>query len=320
MSDSVAAEQTQETGQQSSAGVPPSGPQPGQAAENSNDEAAAPQGAGPKGLKGAGLRYTDADDVPDWAKGKTADEVLDMAQTLYKAVLNNQPAQETPKPEMPQSQPMQQPNGQSVAPPEPDLAYTNPAEYNARLQAWMQSQMQTQFQTQAAPFAQGLSEIAKAESMRDARYADVWRRYGPEIEAEVASLPAQMKTQPRFWNDAASLIAGRHMEELFKERAASQRPADSGTLETGGSVAAPGQQNATDKLAELFRDDHPAVERFKRLKWGAEQVRVKARTMGYTPDQYAEILLKGKTGGHIYTHGSPKEAAEMTHAVQAGIV
>src|SRR5688572_18952814 len=126
---------------------PPSEPQLGESVSNEPVETK-------KGLKGSGLRYTEADGVPQWAIGKTADELLDMQMSVYDKVMTNAsvytptPAVTQPyQPYTPQSQP--QPGG---GPPDPALSYTKPEEYNRQLSAWQQEQMQQTFAINAAPF------------------------------------------------------------------------------------------------------------------------------------------------------------------------
>lgn len=251
-------------------------------------------------MRGAGLRYDPTDSsVPEWARGKTADEILALSQTFYNAAMTGSgaPAQ----PQAPQQAPT--PTAQSPAPdnmqtprlPSPDLQYNDPAEYERQMQAYISATNQQALSQFAQPFIVQQSQLARAEARRDSRLGPIWDKYAGEIDAQMASVPMQHRTVDA-WQMAAKIVAGDHLDELASERAAqlAARP-DTGTVSSGDNLVPAGsEQGAADAIAELFRDDHPAIQRFKKIGKRADDVRKHAIAMGHTPEKYAE-MLKNRT-------------------------
>jgi len=252
--------------------TPPLEPQPGIPAE-------------PRGLEGSGLKF--GDDAPEYARGKTADELLEMTQTLYQTMQNtnfNATPAPTPVPVAP-VQPV--PAAPVGGPPDPALIYTDAPEYQRQMATYIQTSQQAQNQLQAQPLFQSNAEMAKLESQRNPLYANVWKRYGPMIEAEAAPLPLQMKTSPKFWNDAAALIKGRHSEDIFKDRLAASNT-DTGTMSVDGSVSAPSQGFASP-VEKAWQDNADWILQFKRLPgMTLSKIRERIQTLGHTEESYVK--------------------------------
>lgn len=233
-------------------------------------------------LRGAGLKYTSEDNVPSWAVGKTADELLEMTKTLHNTYMHGVPQDEP----APAPAPTMQPN--TPTPPDPNLMFSNPAEYNRQLAEFNQFQINQTFQAQSAPFLQGQIELAKAESRRDPRFAEVWQRYEPEIEAEVARVNPQMKASVKFWNQAAALVKGMHFDELHNSRLSEMRPSDTGTLSTDGNLANTGAySSALSPIEKAWQEDAEWIKPFKRLP-GMSSARLRAQVskMGSSEEDY----------------------------------
>lgn len=261
-------------------------------------------------LKGAGLRYTKEDGVPSWAVDKTADEILEMTRTLHDTYLQGgTPQQQPPTPS--QELPMQHQNGaagNAPVPPDPNLMFTNPSEYNRQLAEWQQHQINQSFQAQSAPFLNGQIELAKAESRRDPRFAEVWQRYEPEIEAEVARVAPQLKTSVKFWNQAAALIKGMHFDELHSAKLQQLRPSDSGTLSTDSGFSGTGSTSSNlSPIEKAWREDADWVKPFKRLPgMSAAKLRAQVARMDSTEEDYV-AHYENKTAFRI--HNSEEELA-----------
>jgi hypothetical protein len=211
--------------------------------------------------------------------------MLEMTKTLYNTMQNQytQP-QQAPAPVAPA--PVQPSSG----PPDPNLIYTDAPEYQRRLGVWQQEQTMQTMQVQAQPMMSGQAEMAKNESKRNAAYTEVWDRYGPEIEAEAAALPLQVKVSPKFWNDAAALVKGRHAEELFKDRMAKAGGGDTGTFASGGMAGGDGtyQSNASP-LAKAWQDDEPWIQKFKRLPdFGLRDLQDRCAQLGWSETDYVK--------------------------------
>lgn len=279
--------------------------------------------------------------MPDWAVGKTADEILKTAEMLYQSVLSgespSQPDQGPQAPVQPTSQPYtqtqtapqaptqpnvnansQQYGANAPTPPDPDLIYTNKAEYQRQLDAYIRHQNQTSVQAASAPILKPLARMARSQSQSDPKFKAVWQKYGPEIDLAIKqNVPEQNRTDPDIWNQAAKLVAGEHWEELAQSRAESvaAQPPDSGTVSGGGVTNAPtnGGRASVDPLSKLFREDHPSVRKFKRLGKNADDLKAHAARMGHSAEEYAE-MLKARAQVSWSAKGEPQTEEEARHA------
>ena len=246
-----------------------------------------------RGLKGSGLRYGESDGVPSWAIGKTGDEVLEMTQTLYNTVMAGGQTAPAPQPvaapvPIPAAAPTQ--GSQALNPPDPNLLYTQPDEYNRQLNVWQKTMTEQTLATASAPLVTGQVEMARAESKRNTSYEEVWEKYAPEIEAEVVHLAPIMKTSPKLWNDAAALIKGRHSEELFKNRLATMQGGDTGTLSTDGNFANIGvAPSELSPIQKAWSEDADWTRQFKRLPgMTLAKLQAQVRVQGNTEEEYVK--------------------------------
>ena len=235
---------------------------------------------------GATPEYKFGPDSPSWAQGKTPEELVQMTESLYTTVQNmqytQQPTPPTPAPAAPVAH---QPTvGTSM--PDPSLAYTDPTQYNTQLSAWQKLETQRMLEQQAQPLMQSNAELAKAESKRNPKYADIWAKYGPEIEAQLATVPMQMRIQPSIWDDAAALVAGRHMEDIYKSRNAASGM-DTGIMSADG-VPGTGTVSSTQSPLEIARAEGADwIQQFKRLPgMSISKLRQRVTQLGYTEDEY----------------------------------
>lgn len=261
---------------------------PEEIVESSSEAPLGTEETTPKSLRGLDLRYTEEDDVPSWAVGKTADEVTRMTEELYSIVQrgdvgsNSNGASETP---MPQETTVSNSDVNS------DLMYSNPAEYTRQLRESIRAEMRQELSGAAGPISTGMSSLAKRQSQADKR--KIWDSYGPEIEAVMANVPVQNHGNVDLWNQAADIVAGRHVEEIARARAEElMSKADSGTLRTSEGSSAPTGATTRSPLQKLFDEKHPAVEAFIRDGIDAKRVEAHAAKMGHSPEAYAELLQK----------------------------
>jgi len=196
-------------------------------------------------------RFRAEDGVETWMIGRTASEVAQIAGRTVRDVMNAMP--QTP-PQPPQATQSRAQNGE----PDPELLITNPEEYHRQSQAYNRASVDAQVAAYAAPFTQSTSELARDASARDTRWTDVWRRFGPEIDALVATNTVQnpvARTQKSLWDQAAEIVQGRHYRELAAEEVERQRaqPAPSSTVRPSDNGYAPNYTvTSTDGLDELF--------------------------------------------------------------------
>lgn len=248
-----------------------------------------------RGLKGAGLRYTAEDGVPEWAVGKTADEITELTDKLYKTIMNGSvyaPQPQAPAapsaPAAPYAAPFNM-QGNAGGPPDTALLYQNPEEYNRQLSAWHRAQTEQHLQNAAMPMLQGQVELAKAEAKRNPKNAEVWKRYAPEIEAELAHLPASLKANPKIWNDAADLIYGRHSDVFERDKLAAYKPADTGIMGADGLPNRTGTPQNLSPIAKAWAEDAGWIQQFKRLPgMSVAKLRQQVQKMGSSEADYVK--------------------------------
>jgi hypothetical protein len=258
---------------------PPSGAAPptGEPSPNSEPQA--------RTLKGAGLRYGAEDGVPAWAQGKTADEILNIA-TQAVGVVNSYasaPAAPAPYTQNVPSEPM------APTPPDPELAYSNPAEWARAQQRWSDYQMQAQFAAASAPVLAQLAETAR-ELSRSGQYRDAWQRWEPEIELKLAGIPMSQRNKA-LYDQAAALVRADHFEEIARERA-TQLVAQGAGTERGSPIGGE-PRPADDPLVEAFESGHPFFERAKTNGMTPAAIRKFCEQTGTSVTEYIENATRG---------------------------
>jgi hypothetical protein len=301
-----------------------SNPASPQTPESSLSTAAQPTGEQPpvseppRSLKGAGLRYGASDGVPTWAVGKTADEVLALAQQAV-GVLQSASYQQS-QPAQPASQGAYslnvQGNGAGAganagAPqaPDPELAYQNPTEYARQYDRYSDWRMQQQLAQVGAPVYQQLADMAREQS-RTGAHADVWRRWEPEVEIKLAGIPHASRNRA-LYDQAAALVKADHVEELARERmealAGAGAPATERAGTAGGAAAGTGANSAGDPLADAFASGLPFFERAKQNGLTPDRVRQFLASTGQTAEEYIANAKRGTVvvtqEGFVRSHG-----------------
>ena len=167
--------------------------------------------------------------MPDWAVGKTANEVLELSKQMYGALSSARPQTPQPTYQTPQYQQPYQPQ-QPTSIPSNDEWLTDP---NTAFQRAMGTIQQSQFAPAMDSMAMG--NAANARALAEMKYQDDFRRFGPEIQMELTRVPPQMQTFDNI-KYVVDLVRGRHAHELANELAeqkVKERLA-SGTLRPGG--------------------------------------------------------------------------------------
>lgn len=246
-----------------------------------------------RGLHSSGLRFGDDEPVPDWARGKTARELLEITQQIVSNIGMPQQPAPAPAPQTPAPTPMNMP----PQPPDPDLIYTDKAEYNRQLAAYLQNTQLATLQQYSAPFTNNAADTAIHLS-KQGRFADVWKRWEPEVMAELASVPRS------YWNitlldKAAQIVRSNHLDEIVQEQA-ERLAADRGAPITEGS--GPGSQPSSPAVLPLdilFEENHPSIKRFRDAGLSAGDVRAMLPRMKTTEEEYVTNLKSS----HIVSTG-----------------
>lgn len=254
----------------------------------------APEPQAPRGLNDSGLRFTEGDNIPSWAIGKTAAELLQTTQELYNVVQTQSyspPASSPPSPSpAPSAPPLHQ--SQTMNAPDPNLIYSNPDEYHRQMLAYTDNRIQTAVGNAASSVVTPMASLAKSEASRNTKYAHAWTKYAPEIEAIMARVPETQRGNVDLWNEAASIVQGRHVDEIARTMADTivRGGNDSGSLPTQGGVPTTPSPSSASPIERLFRENHEAVRGFKDDNISASKVIEHARTRGYTEEAYAKLL------------------------------
>lgn len=227
-------------------------------------------------------------------QNKTADEVAQLTTGLYNAYTASQASNAPPPSPPPPSQPSGAPApNMGVNPPNPDLIYSDPPRYQQEYDAYVRNLMQTQMAQLAQPFMQQQGSTAKRLSQMGG-FADVWRRWEPEIEMQMQSIPMHLRTS-ELYDQAAAIVRANHVEEIAQERAQQMLQAsNTGTERVPGAGGAPAAATQ-DKLDEMWDSGHPFFEGLKSEGATKQRIRDFCRTTGQSVDDY----VKGATLGVI---------------------
>lgn len=153
-------------------------------------------------------------DAPSYLQGKNEQETIDLVANIVQEatnIANNQSMQ-------PVQTQQQAPVAQSTGLPDADLMLTDPQAYQAQLVQSLTAYQQQSLAQQAAPIINAQAETALYMSKNDRSISGVWDKYGPEIEMQVARIPAHLRTK-QLYDQAAKLVQGNHVEEIAEERA-----------------------------------------------------------------------------------------------------
>ena len=216
--------------------------QPGTAATSGT-----PTSSGNNGVQNTGFKYTADAGVPSWAVGRTALEVAQLAEQMRQQVLQGQP-QPQQQYQQQQYQPaqQQQPAVGANAPTvdewmrEPDVAGRKLADF-----------IRTQtLEPVAAQFGASLGETSRA--MAELQDADSFKRWGPEIDMEIARYQPDPRTRtPSSIKMLVEMVRSRHVKDLVEEGVQERMK----TLQNSGSIRADGFGGAPAGVAEPGKVD-----------------------------------------------------------------
>lgn len=232
-----------------------------------------------RSLKGAGLRYSSEDGVAEWAVGKTADEILDIASRAVGHIQAQSVA------------PSYTPNVQIPQAPDPELAYRDPIAYAREYDAYSRQRVQAEMQLGAAPVFGQLAAMAKNAS-KAGKHADIWRRWEPEIELKLAGIPANQRTI-ELYDQAAGMVKADHVEEIARERAEKLMQSQGSATERAGQSSAGSSANAADPLAAAFASGHPFFVDAAANGLTPDRVRRFCEQTGQTPEEYIRNATRG---------------------------
>jgi hypothetical protein len=222
-----------------------------------------------------------------WARGKTAEEVLGLADTLNNTLDTYvRTGQQQPSP---QPQYQQQPTQPQQQRPFANEEYVSPAELQAYAPRAIQEYVAPQLEE-----AIKLAASANLDSVKRDNAA-IFSKYAPEVNELIATIPFPKRTIDNL-RLAIDIVRGRHVEELASERA-SRLVAEMGTTvrSNGGQGAGGFQAPDTNSSSVLQNEKVPASWRAM-----AERVGLNERTIddylqanGMTREQFVEQFNRG---------------------------
>ena len=245
-------------------------------------------------------RFSESDAPYPWAVGKTVKEAMDMNQGMMQTLQTFTPTVPNPQPPAP----VQQPNLQG--PPDPQLSYDNPAEYNRQLQAYINTQTTSQVQAQAQAFAQPiqlqLKQQARTLAAQDPKVKEIFEKYGHEIDTQMLSVDPQYCTVDSYIK-VAKMIKGDHLDEFIDAAAKRQSQIGAGTI-SGDAALSPQEPSMPQDAIDKFWDaDGPYVQRMKADGSNKARLRQAISIMKISPDEYIKSIERGHTisslGGRV---------------------
>ncbi len=172
--------------------------------------------------------YTEGDGVPTWAVGKTDAEIMSLTGNLMETMKTFDPnAQQQVQPAPPPIAVPAQPLVAGPAMPAGDLAYSDPAAYNAQMQNYMNARdealtakLTNQFQNVMQPINATMGSMARQQIANDPIYSEVFSKWGHEVDQEFArNGVAPNQRTPDAYRLVGDIIRGRHVNDLARAEA-----------------------------------------------------------------------------------------------------
>jgi hypothetical protein len=265
--------------------------------------------------------YTDADGVPSWAVGKTDAEIMALTGNLMETMKTFDPsAQATPPATTYQAPaPAQVTPSAGPAMPSADLAYTDPAAYNAQLEAYwsarearLKADLTNQFQSVMQPINQTMGSMARQQIANDPIYKEVFDKWGHEVDQEFAKngVGPNQRT-PDAYRLVGDIIRGRHVQDLARAEAdrilASGGHAPTVRAGTGGAMvpaAPPG--DAFD--AAWDANEIGLIKMAKQHGVSKDDLRKSISMQGHSVDDWVKMV----SGGNVFVSPDGKNVRTLT--------
>lgn len=240
-------------------------------------------------LRGSELRYTAEDNVPEWAIGKTADEMLAITQELHQAVINGTPQ----TPQTPSHTPAASYVPQTPSPSpqiNTDLMYSNPEAFVKSIVDATRQATREEIASASPALTTPMASMARAQAQ--SHRPKVWAKYGPKVDAMMATATPAQKASVQLWQKAVDIVAGEHVDEIARDRAEElMRSGDTGMLGGAGGVPRTTTSSASP-IRKLFNDGDPSIQPFLDEGLTAKDVIAHGAKMGHSEEKWAEMLTR----------------------------
>lgn len=185
--------------------------------------------------------WTAPDNAPAWARGKTSDEILGIANQLYGTL--EQAVRGQGQPQQPQPAPAQQAPASPAFDPD---GYLTGRDFERVAPQYVQQYIQPQIQQSFEMMA----DVNLANAKRE--HPDIFAKYGPEVLGYLSRLPKTGWTGQNL-DMVVKLVKADHVDEMAREHATRLVAEMEPTLRSGGAGGANGvpisQPNADYTLA-----------------------------------------------------------------------
>ncbi len=209
--------------------------------------------------------------MPEWGRGKSVGDIINIRQQLAAAV-----------PQAPPPAP--------TAMPSDDDFLTNPRSATEKL---LQAQFGPAMNSMAGQLASTLRGQAELKWQRE------FAKYGAEIDALVNQVPTHQRTLDTY-TYAVDITRGRHVQELAQEMAREQIANVPGTERSGGGPTAGAPMPGGVDFSKL----PPSVkDKWERAGITQDTIREWAAKWGQTPEQFMNEAMNQNVVGEL-TDGS----------------
>lgn len=225
-----------------------------------------------------------------------AERLRQQADEWRSIAMQNQQTQQYQQPAQPQAFSYQQ---QAPQYPSAQLMMENPAEYDRQMQAYIahtnQQSAQAAVQQASSFITPQLASQGKYLSQSDPRNAEIWQKWGHEIELAMVKSGLQPLQQTKeAWDTVVRFVKSDHIDELAYERAQKLAQTSGFGTESGANVSsAPSPQS--DTLATFWASDSDWVRRAKESGMTLQDLRKHVSAQQVSEQQWVEDMTKGRT-------------------------
>lgn len=240
---------------------------------------AAPGSPSPTSPPSEPFRY--GDNAPSWAKGKTAEEVLGIAQQLEGVVrqhISGQPQQPWTN-QYGSSPGLQQQAPQATTPAFSDTDYLTGRDIRSLAPQMINEAINPQFNQVYESLAQTNLDNVKRQ------FSTIFDKYGPEVYGYIAKLPVQSRTVDNL-TTVVKLVRADHVDEIARQEAVRLAAEMEPTLRSSGSPSVP---VATQEAKHTLQSEHiPQDWKDRALRAGLTESAVQefCRANDMTPEQF----------------------------------
>lgn len=218
--------------------------------------------------------------APAWARGRTAEEILGIAQNLYSVAerFNQQGSVQPPPPSY------QPPPSQA---PQPILDDDFVTGRQVRELAEMRARELT------APLQQAIAQTSSTVlAIAQERNKDVFQKYGPEVHAYLANVPREQWTLDTV-ERVVKIVKADHLDEIAAEKARELAQSTIPTMRSGTNAG----MGSSPSTQLLDRPDLPDAwkERARKAGLTEREFLEFCHASGITPEQYFKDFERGKS-------------------------